>query len=194
MSDTPKIIVLSGSTRTGSTNTRLAHALARLLEQAGGKATVVDLKDYDMPLYNGDLQASGGLPEAARKLKQLFRAHDGFIITSPEYNGSVSPLLKNVIDWVSRPESADEPMVAAFMEKVAGIAAASPGGLGGLRGLAHVRDILSGMGVHVVPAQLAVGGALEAFDETGGLKAPMHQNLAKSLVNQVVKVARQLQV
>jgi NAD(P)H-dependent FMN reductase len=119
-----------------------------------------------MPLYDGDLEAEQGLPENAKKLKAMFKANDGLLISSPEYNSSFSPLLKNTLDWVSRTEG-DEPSLAAYSGKVAALVSASPGRLGGLRGLVHVRSMLSNIDVLVIPDQEALGGAHKAFNVNG---------------------------
>ncbi|MEM8886040.1 MAG: NAD(P)H-dependent oxidoreductase [Planctomycetota bacterium] len=155
----PKILAFAGSTRTDSLNRKLAAMAA---EMAG--ATLLELRDYPLPIYDGDLEAAEGLPENVLKLKAQFDAHDGLLIACPEYNGSITPLLKNTIDWVSR-AAPDEKPLQQFRGKVAGLLAASPGALGGMRGLVHVRAILGGIGVHVIPDQAAVSKAHEGLDD-----------------------------
>jgi NAD(P)H-dependent FMN reductase len=167
---TPKILVFAGSTRSGSFNKKLAHLAADAARSAGAEVAFVDLRDLALPLYDGDLEDAQGLPEGARRFKQQLRAHDGFIIASPEYNSSITGVLKNAIDWASREESDDEPPLVAFRGKAALLLSASPGALGGLRGLVHLRSILGNIGVIVLPDQLAVGTAHEAFDDEGRLK------------------------
>ncbi|MCY3980573.1 MAG: NAD(P)H-dependent oxidoreductase, partial [Alphaproteobacteria bacterium] len=147
----PKLLAFAGSTRRDSFNARLVHFAAGEARAAGAQATVLDRAAFDLPLYNGDLKADEGLPVGVARLKDLFLAHDGSLIASPEYNNSILPLLKNAIDWVSRPV-AGRPPLAEYVGKVAGLMAASLGALGGLRSLAHVRQILSG----VAPAQHTV--------------------------------------
>ena len=164
----PSLLVFAGSARKQSLNKKLARAAAEAAEAAGLTATYIDLADYEMPLYNGDLEAEHGLPESTLRLKEVFAQHDGLMISCPEYNSSITPLLKNTIDWLSRP-APDEASLAAFRGKVAGLLAASPGALGGLRGLVHVRSILGNMGVWVAPAQVALGQARAAFDDNGRL-------------------------
>lgn len=122
----PRILVFAGSSRVDSSNRKLARAAAPALRKEGGKITYIGLKDYPMPLYDVDFEASEGLPPAARALQRLPRDHDAFAIASPEYNGSFSPLVKNVVDWVSRPDAGERPL-AAFHGKVAGLMSASPG-------------------------------------------------------------------
>ena len=129
----PRILAFAGSARTASINKKLAAAAAGYAREAGAEVTVADLRDFAMPLYDGDLEEAEGMPDGARQFKQLLVEHDGLLIASPEYNSSLSPLLKNVIDWASRSESDEEPPLAAFRGKAAGIMATSPGKLGGLR-------------------------------------------------------------
>jgi NAD(P)H-dependent FMN reductase len=162
-----RILAFAGSSREQSYNVRLLQILAQGARSQGAEVTVLDMRDYPLPLFNEDLEAKGR-PENVGKLKKLFLQHDGLLIASPEYNSSISPLLKNTIDWVSRPDEG-EPTLAAYQGKVAGIVAASPGGLGGLRGLVHLRAILSNIGVTVVPKQMAIAQAYQAFDEQGNL-------------------------
>lgn len=168
MSNAPKILAFAGSTREGSFNKKLVNVAAWGARDAGAEVTVIDLRDFPMPLYDGDLEASEGLPEPARRLKALFMDHEGLLISSPEYNGGMSAVLKNAIDWVSRTEG-DEGGLAAYKDKIAGIMGTSPGKLGGLRGLPNLRQILSGLGVLVIPQQHALGGAGQAFGEDGML-------------------------
>ncbi|MYE01784.1 MAG: NAD(P)H-dependent oxidoreductase [Alphaproteobacteria bacterium] len=177
--------------RRDSFNARLARFAAREAGNAGAKATLLDLGDFDLPLYNGDLEADEGLPAGAVRLKELFLAHDGFLIASPEYNGSLSPLMKNAIDWVSRPVAGEPPLVW-FTGKVAGLMAASPGALGGLRGLVHLRQILSGIGVIVAPAQHAIARAGSAFDNEGGLAEEPHGAAVRRVVRETVRLAAKL--
>lgn len=165
----PKLLFLSGSCREESVNKKLAKNAAEIARDMNAKVTEIDLSDYDMPLYNGDLEDKDGLPENAIKLKQLFVEHDGFFIASPEYNSSFSPLLKNTLDWISRTHEEKEPILAAYNGKVAAISAASPGGFGGLRGLVPLRMMLSNINVTVIPEQVAIAKAHEAFDENDKL-------------------------
>ena len=187
MSDkTPKILVFAGSARRASVNKKLAAAAAVMARDAGADVTHLDLADYPMPLYDGDLETAEGLPEHARTLKKLFAENDGFFIAAPEYNSSITPLLKNTVDWLTRAEPTDTGPLMAFRGKVAALGAASPGRLGGLRGLVVVRMLLSNISVHVVPQQVAVSGAGDAFADDGSLKdegtASMLDAAIKSLV------------
>lgn len=167
---TPKILVFAGSTRSASYNKQLARFAAEAARGAGAEVTLLDLRDYTLPLFDEDLEEQQGLPENAKKLKALFRAHDAFIIASPEYNSSITAVLKNTIDWCSRSESDDEPALAAYRGKTALLLSASPGGFGGMRGLVHLRSVLGNIGVIVLPDQVAVPKAHEVFDSAGGIK------------------------
>src|SRR5439155_6580577 len=170
----PRILAFAGSTRTESFNKKLVRIAADGARAAGAGVTLVDLRDYPMPLYDGDLEAAQGQPEKARELKALFLDNDGLLLSCPEYNSSITGVLKNTIDWLSRPVP-NEPPLAAFTGKVAALMSASPGALGGLRGLVHVRSILGNIGVIVLPDQIAVSRAGEAFDEKGQLKDAKQQ-------------------
>lgn len=172
---TPKILAFAGSTRTDSYNKKLVKIGAEGARAAGAEVTLIDLRDFAMPLYDGDMEAAGGLPENAKKLKRLMIDHHGFLLSCPEYNSSISAVLKNSIDWVSRTETDDEPDLVAFHGKTAALMSASPGALGGLRGLVHVRAILGNIGVHLIPDQISIPRAYEVFDENGGLKDAARQ-------------------
>lgn len=164
-----RILAFAGSARTASLNKRLAATVSEGARAAGAEVTLIDLRDYPLPLYDGDLEAASGLPKGALELKALFAAHRGLLLACPEYNSSITPLLKNTLDWLSRAAPGEKPL-AAFEGKVAGLVAASPGALGGLRGLVHVRAILSNLRVLVVPEQVAVSNAAQAFDDAGHLR------------------------
>lgn len=165
----PKILAFAGSARTASFNKQLIKIAVQGARDAGAEVTLIDLRDYPLPLFDQDLEASSGIPENGLKLKKLFLENDGLLIASPEYNSSFSPLFKNTIDWVSR-SSPGEAGLAAFNGKVATIMSASPGALGGLRGLVHVRALLGNINVIVLPSQIAVPKASEAFEADGKLK------------------------
>ncbi|MEM6705676.1 MAG: NAD(P)H-dependent oxidoreductase [Acidobacteriota bacterium] len=180
-----RLVALAGSARRDSLNKTLARWAGRFAESLGAQVTVVDLANFEVPLYNGDLEQDSGIPENASQLRGILQGADGLIIASPEYNGSLTPLLKNVIDWTSRPEG-DTPGLAAWRGKTAAILAASPGGLGGLRGLAHLRDILSGIGVFVLPTQCAVSQAHKAFDVGGDLTDERIRGLLEVAIRELV--------
>lgn len=164
---TPRILAFGGSLRRESFNQRLAAIAAAGAREAGADVTVIALRDFPLPMYDFDLQAAGGLPPEAKRLKALFREHHGLIIASPEYNSSFSAALKNAIDWISRSESNEEPPLVAFREKTAVLCAASPGALGGLRGLVPLRMLLANIGVTVLPDQVTVPNASSAFTADG---------------------------
>jgi chromate reductase len=167
----PKILAFAGSTRTSSYNKTLVRFAAEAARGAGAEVTVLDLRDLPMPVYDGDLEAKEGLPENAKKLKTQMLSHAGLLLSCPEYNSSITAVLKNAIDWASRPVPGEAPL-ACFTGKVAALLAASPGALGGLRGLVTVRSILSNLGVLVLPEQFALVKSHEAFDADGKLKDP----------------------
>ena len=186
----PKLLFLSGSIRTDSLNTKLAKAAMQQATELGAKTTYLDLKDYELPIYNGDLEAASGLPDNAKKIKELFVEHDGFFIASPEYNGSFSALLKNTIDWISRPHTDNEPPLHAFKGKIAALSACSPGALGGLRGLVPLRMLLGNIGVIVSPSQAAIGNGFKAFDETGNLTDNKQDELLNKVVSEFVNLSK----
>jgi NAD(P)H-dependent FMN reductase len=185
------VLALAGSLRRDSYNTKLVRIAAAGATAAGAEVTFVDLAELTLPLYDADIEKASGLPDDVRKLKELFLSHGGLLISSPEYNGSISGALKNAIDWVSRPEEGEGPL-AAFDGKVAALLAASPGSLGGLRGLFHLRTILSGIRVLVLPAQFALPSAHEAFDADGKLRDDKKRATAESLGASLVDILRKL--
>jgi NAD(P)H-dependent FMN reductase len=167
MNQRPRILAFAGSARQQSLNKKLVQVAAQGARLAGAEVTFIDFKDYPLPLYDGDIEAAG-FPDNVRRLRQLMLEHQGFLIASPEYNGSVSPLLKNVIDWCSRPVDGQDGL-APYRNKVVVLMSASPGGFGGLRALPHLRTVLSGIGAIVLPDQVAVPKAHEAFAPDGGM-------------------------
>jgi NAD(P)H-dependent FMN reductase len=187
----PKILAFSGSARKDSYNQRLVTIAAQGARQAGSSVTLVNLADYPMPIFHQDLEMAEGMPQAARKFKELLISHDGFLIASPEYNSAFSPLLKNAIDWASRREGDEAPLLA-FRGKLAVIMAASPGALGGLRGLVFLRMLLGNIGITVLPEQLAIAQADKAFHEEGYLLDNSKQqtiiNLGKNLAEHLQKL------
>jgi len=186
----PKILAFAGSTRTQSWNKKLIRVGADAGRRAGTDVTLIDLRDFPMPLYDGDLEVSEGVPEPARALKRLMVEHDGMLIACPEYNSSVSAVLKSAIDWVSRPQQNDP--TSAYRGKVVSLLAASPGNLGGIRGLFAVRQILSVLGCIVLPTQFALARANEAFDDAGALRDPAQQKLVSAVVSELADVLTRL--
>lgn len=188
MTGSVKIVALAGSLREGSWNKKLARCAAEAARAAGAEVTFIDLRDYPMPIFDEDIEKKDGLHPNARKLKDLFIAADGMLISSPEYNSSISAALKNAIDWISRPVPG-EGNLAGFAGKVAGLMAASPGALGGLRGLVHLRAILGNIQTLVIPEQIAIVKANEAFDESGKLKDDKQRATVEGIAKKVVEVA-----
>jgi chromate reductase len=187
-----KLLFLSGSIRKDSLNKKLAKNAVEIANKIGrAEITYIDLSDFGMPIYNGDLEAESGLPENAKKLKKLFIESDGFFIASPEYNSSFTPLLKNSLDWISRPEKTDLGSLPAFTGKVAAISAASIGGLGGIRGLVQLRAMLTNIFTIVVPQQLTIPTATNEFDADGKL-SEKHLKSLHNVVEQFITVATKL--
>ena len=189
----PRLLFIAGSSRTGSHNRRLAELAARIAEANGIAATFADLGDYPMPLYDADLQTLEGIPENTMKLEALMKVHSGVFIACPEYNASITPLLKNAIDWVSRIRRDDEEPLAVFKTRVFALGSASPGGMGGLRGLNTVRTVLElGLGALVLPDQFALPRANEAYDEDGHLKNKDQSEQLKRLIQKLARAAHVL--
>jgi NAD(P)H-dependent FMN reductase len=180
VSNPPKILAFAGSTRTASYNKMLVKVAATGARNAGAEVTYIDLRDFPMPLFDEDLEAAEGLPDNVLKFKELMVAHQGLLIASPEYNSSITAVLKNAIDWASRPQPS-EAGLAAFNNKVAAIMSASPGGLGGMRGLANLRSLLENINVMVIPDQKAIPQAFEAFNPDGTLKDTKQQEAVQHL-------------
>ncbi len=178
-----KILFFAGSARKQSTTKKLSKAAFKMAEEKGIDATFVDLRDYPMPLYDGDLEDEQGMPENAKKLKKLFVEHDGFFIVSPEYNSSYPPLLKNVVDWISRSDGED--LGEPYKGKTMAIAASSPGGLGGMRVLVPLRMLFGNLGVHVVPSQVSVNYVTKAFDENSMLAIDNQRNLMDATLDEL---------
>ena len=186
----PKILIIPGSLRTGSHNARLAALAAKELALLETEVTRISLEDYTLPLFDADLAASLGPPLAAVKLKRMLLAHHGVFITSPEYSASVTPLVKNTIDWISRVCDPGEPAYAAFKDRVFAIGAAANGGQGGLRSLMALRQILElGCGALVIPEQVAVPRADQAFDEMDNLKDDTLATALKAAMRRLVELA-----
>jgi NAD(P)H-dependent FMN reductase len=162
----PRLLAFAGSLRQGSYNRRLVHVLAQGARDAGAQVTLIELRDFPLPIYDGDLEADG-MPAPVRELQALMASHDGLLISTPEYNGSMPALVKNTLDWISRPTEGGASGVALFRDKVAGIVSASPGPLGGLRSLLVLRDALAKLGLLVVPQQVAVGQAADKLPDYG---------------------------
>jgi len=188
----PKILVIPGSLRTGSHNARLAALATKELALAEAEVTRISLADYPLPLFDADLATESGLPAAAVQLKRMVMAHQGVFITSPEYSASVTPLVKNTIDWISRGGGRDrgEPNYTAFKGRVFAIGAASGGSGGGMRSLMALRQILElGCGALVIPEQISVPRADQAFDDMDNLKDDVLAAALKAAVRRLVELA-----
>jgi chromate reductase, NAD(P)H dehydrogenase (quinone) len=185
-----KILVIPGSLRTGSLNARLAAAAVHEFALAGVEVTRISLGDFPLPIYDGDLQTKSGVPKNAVNLKRMIAAHHGALIVTPEYNSSVPPLVKNIIDWVSRVHDAHETRGQVYRERPFAIAAASENRLGGIRALAALRLILSACQASVIPNQLALSFASEAYDDMDRLKHPADIEALKALVRQLIDVSQ----
>jgi NAD(P)H-dependent FMN reductase len=187
----PKILVLSGSIRIGSHNSRLAALAVKQLTLLDAEPTHISLQDYPLPLYDADAEVRSGQPANAVKLKQMMQAHHGIFITSPEYNASVAPILKNALDWVSRVRERGDAAYTAYKDRVFAISAASPGRGGGLRSLMALRQILElGCGALVIPEQVSIPFADQAFDEMDNIVDLEIGNLLRSQLERLVDMAR----
>ncbi|MDT0510264.1 NAD(P)H-dependent oxidoreductase [Novosphingobium sp. MMS21-SN21R] len=186
-----RILLIAGSTRDGSFNQSLVSAATRKFNAAGADALPLSLQDYDMPLCDAGV-SERGIPDAVTALHALFAAHDGIFLATPEYNSFPSPLLLNMIDWLSRVRHYEGGMIEAFERSVFGIGAASPSPIGGYRALMMLRQKLAlGVGATVVPAMIAVSAAYQAFDAEGNLANEQDaQNLDK-VVHQLLEAVRQ---
>jgi chromate reductase, NAD(P)H dehydrogenase (quinone) len=193
MAYVPKILCFAGSLRRDSFNKKLVKLAMASAKDSGADVTYLDFKELPLPLFDEDLEREQGLPDNAKTLHKIMREHQGFLLSCPEYNSSVTGVLKNAIDWASRPLPGEDGMaLACFRGKVAALMAASPGALGGLRGLVTVRSILGNIGVLVIPDQVAVPKAHEAFNNDGSLRDPKQHDHIKALSARLVDIARRL--
>jgi NAD(P)H-dependent FMN reductase len=187
----PKILVMPGSIRTGSHNVKLAALATKELTLLDVEVTRISLADYPLPIYDADLDARSGQPANAVKLKQMIMSHHGIFIASPEYSASVTPLLKNALDWVSRVRERGDPTYAAYKGRVFAIAAASTGPAGGLRSLMALRQILElGCGALVIPEQVAIPQADHAFDDMDNIIETRTANLLRAQLARLTEMAR----
>ena len=187
-----QILVIPGSLRTGSLNARLAAAAAHELVQSGAEVTRISLSDFPLPIFDGDLQAKSGVPKHAVNLKRMIGAHHGVLIVTPEYNSSLPPLVKNTIDRVTRVQDAHETRSQVFRERAFAIAAASESRFGGARSLAALRLILTACHATVIPNQLALSFAAEAYDDKDRLKHPADIDALNALVRQLIDVSQRM--
>ena len=187
----PKLLAFAGSLRQASFNRKIVAVAAQGARAAGAEVTVVDFRDLPMPIYDGDLEAKQGLPDAAKQFKRLLIEHHGVLVATPEYNSQFPALLKNALDWASRREGDEKPMIA-FDGKVAGVMSASPGALAGLRGQALLRAQLAYLGMVVVPDRVGIGRAHDAFDEQGAMKDAAQQRSLEELGKKTVSFVQRL--
>jgi len=187
----PKVLAFAGSLRKDSFNKKLVKLAAEGARSAGAEVTYLDLKELPMPIYDGDIEASEGLPPNAKRFKTLMIEHDGFLIATPEYNSSITGALKNAIDWASRPESNEQPLIA-FRGKIVSLICGSPGAFGGMRSLAAVRSIFSELGTLVLPGVVAIPRVHEAFGTDGILKDPGQKQKIESRGRELAETIRKL--
>ncbi|MGJ5178044.1 NADPH-dependent FMN reductase [Bradyrhizobium oligotrophicum] len=185
-----KILIIPGSTRAGSHNARLAAAAAYQFVQAGADITRISLADFPLPIYDADLEAASGVPREAINLKRMIGAHDGVLLVTPEYNGSVPPLLSNAIAWLSRVDEPPEGRGAVFRSRPFALAAASENRFGGARALAALRSMLSACNATVIPTQLALAFADKAYNDLDRLKQPADITALDALVRQLIETAQ----
>ena len=190
---TVKLLAMAGSTRAGSLNQALVDLAVADARAKGAEVTSIRLKDFDLPIYDGDFEANSGIPKNAVDLKRMIGAHHGVFIVTPEYNSSVPPLVKNTIDWVTRVRDRNETLGQVFRERAFAIGAASDGKFGGLRVLMALRQILAlGCGATVIPSQMALSFASQAFDDMDRLKEPRDAELLRATVRQLIDVAQRM--
>ncbi|MFC7052274.1 NADPH-dependent FMN reductase [Hansschlegelia quercus] len=189
----PKIVVLAGSVRAGSWNEKLAAAAARALAEKGADVSHISLKDYALPLYDADLQTRSGVPDAAKRLVDLFLDHQGVFVASPEYNASFAPLLKNTFDWMSRENREGLPPLPAFKRRVFALGAVTSGAMGGYRGLTQLRQMMElGLGALVLPQMAVVPNAAEAFDEGGRFANPRTAGVFDAVLTSLLDVSERM--
>lgn len=186
MANSPRILAFAGSARRESFNRKFLAVAVQAAREAGAEVTLLDLNEFTLPLYHGDLEDASGIPENATKLVKLIAEHDALLIASPEYNSMFTPLLKNTIDWCTRAD--DDP----FPGKVAAVISASPGPFGGVRSLVLVQQLLLKLGCHIVPGQTALSAAGKAFDAEGKLTDARALKSVQTLVTSLVATAKKL--
>lgn len=187
MASVPRILAFAGSARRASLNRKFLAVAVQAAREAGGEVTLLDLNEYALPLYHGDLEEADGLPASAAKLIAMMAGHDALLVASPEYNTTLTPLLKNTIDWCTRGDG------NPFGGKVAAVISASPGASGGLRSLQMAQALLLKLGCHIVPGQTMLGQADKAFDATGRLTDARAEKSVRALATQLVAIAKKLQ-
>jgi chromate reductase, NAD(P)H dehydrogenase (quinone) len=187
-----KILIIPGPLRSGSRNVRLASVAMAELVEAGADVSLISLADFPLPIYDGDLEARSGVPVEAVKLKRLMGVHHGVLLVSPEYNSSPPPLLKNALDWVTRVRERDEPPGHAMRGRPFALASASTGRFGGARSLMMLRLMLSGCRVTVIPTQLSLSAADQAYDDMDRLRHGNDRDMLTAMAQQLIEVAEQM--
>lgn len=198
MAKKPKILAFAGSLRENSYNKRVLKTAIEGAKQAGADVTFFDLKDFPMPIYDEDDHKQNGFDENALRFQEILSSHDGLLIASPEYNGSLPGGLKNALDWASRPNDKFK-MGEVFKGKVAAIITASPGSFGGIRCLVHLRGILSVLGINVLPSEIAVSFVHKMFEDTADVMTDekmknLLENLGASLAEMLKKTHGEFEV
>jgi len=179
------ILVFAGSARRGAFSKQLAAATTTLIAECGAKPTLIDLAEFDIPLYNGDLEDALGIPRAVLDFRRLVATHHGLAIATPEYNGFVTPLLLNLFCWASRPSPGDD-FGAVFQARPVALLASSPGRLGGVRAIPRMRDVVAELGMTPVPGFVTVPGAASAFNDEGRLAEPRAEDDLRALVKRLL--------
>lgn len=191
---TPKILVFAGSTRNGAISGQVADNAARVLAQSGADVTRISLADYPLPIMDEDLEAEKGLPANATKLARLIATHDGVLVATPEYNGSIPPLLKNVIDWVSRVATDGARPIKPYAGRPFALCSSSNGPFAGIRAINHLRAVLVHVGCDVVSPQCSVARGQEAFDDTGEFRDPRSRDVMAQVCETLVERAKLLAI
>lgn len=186
---TPRILIFAGSNRSGAFSAKAADAATKALALKGAEVTRISLIDYPLPIFDQDLESEEGIPKYAVQIAALMASHDGVVIASPEYNASLTPLLKNTLDWVSRVKEGPHGPLQPYQDKLFALVGSSPGALGGMRALEHLRVVLRNCGAEVITKQVAIGSASKAYDDDGHLtnerQAAMLDGVCDSLLRQI---------
>jgi NAD(P)H-dependent FMN reductase len=189
---TPRILVFAGSNRAGALSGKVADAAMKALALDGALVTRIKLADYPLPIMDEDLETAKGIPEPAMKLARQFLAHDGVLIATPEYNGSLPPLLKNAIDWISRVTRDANKPVRPFANRAFALCSSSNGPFAGIRAINHLRAVLVHVGCEVISPQCSVANAQDAFDAEGRFLDARSREIMATVSRTLVERARML--